>query len=123
MARIAGVDIPRQKRVEVGLTYLYGIGSKIAKEILEKTKINPDTRVRDLTEDEVSRLRSILDSDYTIEGSLRKKVAYDIKRLMDIGAYRGTRHKRSLPARGQKTKNNARTCKGPKQTVGARKKG
>lgn len=119
MARIAGVDIPRQKRVVVGLTYIYGVGQEIAKDILEKTNINPDTRVKNLTEDEVSRLRAILDSEYTIEGGLRKKIAYDIKRLMDIGAYRGTRHKKGLPARGQNTKNNARTCKGPKQTVGA----
>jgi len=123
LARIAGVDIPKQKRVVVGLTYIYGVGQEVAKDILEKTNINPDTRVKNLTEDEVSRLRAILDSEYTIEGGLRKKIAYDIKRLMDIGAYRGTRHKKGLPARGQNTKNNARTCKGPKQTVGAKPKG
>ena len=122
MARIAGVDLPRDKRVEIGLTYIYGIGRKSANAILEKAGINPDTRVRDLTEDEVGVIRKILENDYQVEGDLRREVSLNIKRLMEIGCYRGIRHRRGLPVRGQGTKTNARTRKGPKKTVGRKKK-
>ncbi|MBQ3389986.1 MAG: 30S ribosomal protein S13 [Firmicutes bacterium] len=122
MARIAGVDLPRDKRVEIGLTYIYGIGRKSATAILEKAGINPDTRVRDLTEDEVGVIRKILENDYQVEGDLRREVSLNIKRLMEIGCYRGIRHRRGLPVRGQGTKTNARTRKGPKKTVGRKKK-
>ncbi len=122
MARIAGVDLPREKRVEVGLTYVFGIGDSSAKKILEKTGINPDTRVKDLTDDEVAKLREIIDGEYKVEGDLRREVALNIKRLMEIGSYRGVRHRKSLPVRGQKTKTNARTCKGPRKTIANKKK-
>ena len=122
MARIAGVDLPRDKRVEIGLTYIYGIGRPTAAKILEQAGINPDTRVKDLSEDEVGAIRKIIDSEYTVEGDLRREVSMNIKRLMDIGCYRGIRHRRGLPVRGQKTKTNARTRKGPKKTVGRKKK-
>ena len=117
MARIAGVDLPREKRVEVALTYIYGMGRKSAQNVLSKTAINPDTRVRNLTEDEVGRLREHIDKQLKVEGDLRREVAMSIKRLMEIGCYRGIRHRRGLPVRGQTTKNNARTRKGPKRTV------
>lgn len=122
MARIAGVDLPRDKRVEVGLTYIYGIGRTSSKKILAELNINPDTRCKDLTEDEVNALRNILDEKYTVEGDLRREVNLNIKRLIEIGSYRGMRHRRGLPVRGQKTKTNARTRKGPKKTVGRAKK-
>ncbi|MBS4031662.1 MAG: 30S ribosomal protein S13 [Clostridiales bacterium] len=122
MARIAGVDLPREKRVEVALTYIFGIGRKTAQSILTQTAINQDTRVRDLTEDEVNRLREYIDKNNKVEGDLRREVAMNIKRLMEIGSYRGIRHRRGLPVRGQTTKNNARTRKGPKRTVGVRRK-
>jgi small subunit ribosomal protein S13 len=122
LARISGVDLPRDKRVEVALTYLYGIGPTLAKDVLAKTGINPDTRVRDLTEDEVSRLRDTLDKKFKIEGDLRREVSMNIKRLVEIGCYRGIRHRRGLPVRGQNTKNNSRTRKGGKKTVGVRRK-
>ncbi len=122
MARIAGVDLPREKRVEIGLTYIFGVGRSISQQILEKTGINPDTRVRDLTEEEVSKLRDVIDKDYKVEGDLRREVSLNIKRLMEIGSYRGLRHRRGLPVRGQKTKTNARTRKGPSRTVGAKRK-
>jgi small subunit ribosomal protein S13 len=122
MARIVGVDLPREKRVEIALTYIYGIGRKTAQDILSQTAINMDTRVRDLTEDEVNRLREYIDKNYKVEGDLRREVAMNIKRLMEIGSYRGIRHRRGLPVRGQTTKNNARTRKGPKRTVGVRRK-
>ena len=122
MARIAGVDLPREKRVEIGLTYIYGIGLPTSKAILEKAGINPDTRVKDLTEEEVGAIRKIIDSDYVVEGDLRREVSMNIKRLMEIGCYRGIRHRRNLPVRGQNTKNNSRTRKGPKKTVGRKKK-
>ena len=122
MARIAGVDLPRDKRVEIGLTYIYGIGRVSADKILEAAKVNPDTRVRDLTDEEVKKLSEIIDADYMVEGDLRRDVALNIKRLQEIGCYRGIRHRRSLPCRGQKTKTNARTCKGPKRTVANKKK-
>ncbi len=122
MARIAGVDLPREKRVEIGLTYIYGIGRASSNEILSKAGVNPDTRVRDLKEDEVAKIRDILEKEYTIEGDLRRQVAMDIKRLTEIGCYRGVRHRKSLPCRGQKTKTNARTCKGPRRTVANKKK-
>lgn len=122
MARIAGVDLPREKRVEVALTYIYGIGSTLAKQVLNKTGINPDTRVRDLTEDEIGRLRETLDKEYQVEGDLRREVSLNIKRLMEIGSYRGVRHRRGLPVRGQNTKNNSRTRKGIKRTVGVKRK-
>ena len=122
MARIAGVDLPREKRVEIGLTYIYGIGKPTAKAILEKAGINPDTRVKDLTEDEAGAIRKIIDSEYMVEGDLRREVSLNIKRLMEIGSYRGIRHRRGLPVRGQNTKTNARTRKGPKKTVGRKKK-
>ncbi|ABY92194.1 30S ribosomal protein S13 [Thermoanaerobacter mathranii subsp. mathranii str. A3] len=122
MARIAGVDLPRDKRVEIALTYIYGIGRSRSNEILAKAGVNPDTRVKDLTEEEVSRLREIIDKEYKVEGDLRKEVAMNIKRLMDIGCYRGIRHKRGLPVRGQRTRTNARTRKGPRKTVAKKKK-
>ena len=122
MARIAGVDLPREKRVEIGLTYIFGIGRSASTKILAKTGINPDTRVKDLTEDEVSKLREIIDAEYTVEGDLRRQVALDIKRLMEIGCYRGIRHRRGLPVRGQRTKTNARTRKGPAKTIANKKK-
>ncbi len=122
MARIAGVDLPREKRVEIGLTYIYGIGRPTAKLILEKAGVNPDTRVKDLSEDEVGAIRKIIDAEYMVEGDLRREVSLNIKRLMEIGCYRGIRHRRNLPVRGQNTKNNSRTRKGPKKTVGRKKK-
>ncbi len=122
MARIAGVDIPRDKRVEVALTYIYGIGRSTSLEILNKTDVNPDTRVRDLTEEEVNRLRETIDKEYLVEGDLRREVAQNIKRLMDIGSYRGYRHRRGLPVRGQRTRTNARTRKGPKRGIGGKRR-
>ena len=122
MARIAGVDLPREKRVEIGLTYIYGIGLPTSRIILEKAGVNPDTRVKDLSEEEVGAIRKIIDSEYVVEGDLRREVSMNIKRLMEIGCYRGIRHRRGLPVRGQNTKNNSRTRKGPKKTVGRKKK-
>jgi len=122
MARIAGIDIPREKRVEVALTYIYGVGLSSSQKILKQTSINPDTRVRDLTEDQVNRLREVIDRSFKVEGDLRREVALNIKRLIEIGSYRGMRHRRNLPSRGQRTKTNARQRRGPKKTVGARKK-
>jgi small subunit ribosomal protein S13 len=122
MARIAGVDLPRDKRAVIGLTYIYGVGKQTSADILEKAGINESTRIKDLTEDEVSKLRSILEEEYLVEGDLRREVAMHIKRLKDIGCYRGIRHRKRLPLRGQKTKTNARTCKGPKKTVSRKKK-
>jgi len=122
MARIAGVDLPRDKRVVIGLTYIYGIGNTTARKIVEATGVNPDTRVRDLTEDEVSRLREYIDHNVKVEGDLRREVALNIKRLVEIGCYRGIRHRRGLPVRGQRTKTNARTRKGPRRTVANKKK-
>ena len=122
MARIAGVELPNQKRVEIGLTYIFGIGRSTANKILEKTGINPDTRCKDLTEDEVSRLRDEIQDFHKVEGDLRRDVALDIKRLVEIGCYRGVRHRKGLPVRGQRTKTNARTRKGPKRTVANKKK-
>lgn len=122
MARIAGVDLPRDKRVEIGLTYVYGIGLPTSKLILDKAGINPDTRVKDLSEDEVRKITNIINEEYVVEGDLRREVSLNIKRLMEIGSYRGIRHRRGLPVRGQKTKTNARTRKGPKKTVGRKKK-
>ncbi len=122
MARIAGVDLPRDKRVEVSLTYIFGIGRSSSRKILAEAGINPDTRVKDLTEEEVARLRDIIEKSYTVEGDLRRQVSMDIKRLMDLGCYRGLRHRRGLPVRGQNTKNNARTRKGPKRTAAGKKK-
>ena len=122
MARIAGVDIPRDKRVEISLRYLYGIGPTIAQRICEQTRITPGTRVRDLTEEEVSRIRELIDRDYKVEGDLRREVNLNIKRLIEIGSYRGLRHRRGLPVHGQRTKTNARTRKGPRKTVAGRKK-
>ena len=121
MARISGVDLPKDKRVEIGLTYIYGIGRKSAKDILEKAGINPDIRVKDLTDDQEAALRDVIDKDYTIEGDLRREVALNIKRLTEIGCYRGTRHRRGLPVRGQRSKTNARTRKGPKKTIANKK--
>lgn len=122
MARIAGVDLPREKRVEIGLTYIYGIGRVSATKILEAAKVNPDTRVRELTDEEVKRLSEVIDADFTVEGDLRREIAMNIKRLQEIGCYRGIRHRKGLPVRGQKTKTNARTRKGPKRTVANKKK-
>ena len=122
MARISGVDLPKEKRIEIGLTYVYGIGRTSAKKILEETGINPDTRVKDLTEEEEAKLRDCIDKSYTVEGDLRRVVALDIKRLTEIGCYRGTRHRRGLPCRGQRSKTNARTRKGPKRTIANKKK-
>jgi small subunit ribosomal protein S13 len=121
MARIAGVDIPREKRVEYALPYIYGVGLTTSQQILERTGINPDTRVRDLTDDEVARLRDIIEKEMRVEGDLRREVAMNIKRLMDIGCYRGMRHRRGMPMRGQRTKTNARTRRGPKRAIGLRK--
>lgn len=122
MARIAGVDLPRDKRIEIGLTYIFGIGRTISKKILESTGVNPSTRVRSLTEDEVGKLREYIDKNVKVEGDLRRDVTQNIKRLIEINCYRGIRHRRSLPVRGQRTKTNARTRKGPKRTVGRKKK-
>ena len=122
MARIAGVDLPRDKRVEVALTYIYGIGRPTSRKILKDTAINADTRVRDLTEEEIARLRHILAKEYKLEGDLRREVSLNIKRLIEIGCYRGIRHRRGMPVRGQRTKTNARTRKGPRKTVGVRRK-
>ena len=122
MARIAGVDLPNEKRVEYGLTYVYGIGVASSNKILAEAGVNPDTRVKDLTEDEEKKIREIIDRDYTVEGDLRRQIALDIKRLMEIGCYRGLRHRRGLPVRGQRTKTNARTRKGPKRTIAGKKK-
>ena len=122
MARIAGVDIPREKRVEVALTYVFGIGLPTSQKILAQTNINPDTRVRDLTEEQVNRLREVIDRRYKVEGDLRREVALNIKRLIEIGSYRGVRHRRNLPVRGQRTKTNARTRKGPRKGAVAKKK-
>ena len=122
MARIAGVDLPRDKRIEIGLTYVYGIGRVSATKILELAKVNPDTRVRDLTDDEVKAISEVIDATMVVEGDLKREVALNIKRLQEIGCYRGIRHRKSLPVRGQKTKTNARTCKGPKRTVANKKK-
>ena len=122
MARISGVDLPREKRVEIGLTYIYGIGRVSSNKILAAADVNPDTRVKDLTDEEVARIRDVIDGEYTVEGDLRREVAMDIKRLQEIGCYRGIRHRKSLPVRGRKTKTNARTRKGPKKTVANKKK-
>ncbi len=122
MARLSGVDLPREKRVEIGLTYIFGIGLKTSQNLLAATGINPDTRVRELTDDEVNRLREIIDRDHRVEGDLRREVAMNIKRLMDIGSYRGLRHRRGMPVRGQRTRTNARTRRGPKRAIGGRRK-
>ncbi len=122
MARLAGVDLPRDKRVEIALTYIYGIGHTSAKKIIEASGVNPDTRVRDLTEGEIVRLREVVERDYRVEGDLRRQVTASIRRLQEIGCYRGIRHRRGLPVRGQNTKNNARTRKGPKRVAGAKRK-
>ena len=122
MARISGIDIPREKRVEISLTYIFGIGLPTSQKILAQANVNPDTRVRDLTEDQVNRLREIVDRRHKVEGDLRREVALNIKRLQEIGSYRGLRHRRNLPARGQRTKTNARQRRGPKRTVGVRRK-
>ena len=122
MARIAGIDLPREKRVEIALTYIFGIGRKSANDILKLANVNPDTRVKDLTEDQEAALRDVIDKNYTIEGALRREVALNIKRLTEIGCYRGMRHRRGLPVRGQRTKTNARTRKGPKKTIANKKK-
>ena len=122
MARIAGVDLPNNKRVEIALTYIYGIGRKSASDILTKTGINPDTRAKDLTEDEIAKIRDEIENSYTVEGDLRRNVSMDIKRMVDINCYRGIRHRKSLPVRGQRTKTNARTRKGPAKTIANEKK-
>ncbi len=122
MARISGVDLPRDKRVEIGLTYIYGIGRASSNRILAEAGVNPDTRCKDLTDDEVNKIRDIIDATQMVEGDLRREVAMNIKRLQEIGCYRGIRHRKGLPVRGQKTKTNARTCKGPKKTVANKKK-
>ena len=122
MARIAGVDLPRDKRIEIGLTYIFGIGRKTANDILAATGVNPDIRVRDLSEDDVSKLREYIDHHCTVEGDLRRDIAFDIKRLIEIGSYRGLRHRKGLPVRGQRSKTNARTRKGPKKTIANKKK-
>lgn len=122
MARIAGIDLPRERRIEAALPVIYGIGPSRSREILQKTGINPDTRVKDLTDAEVARLREVIDRDYKVEGELRAEVQMNVKRLMDIGCYRGLRHRRGLPVRGQRTKTNARTRKGPRRTVAGKKK-
>ena len=122
MARIAGVDLPREKRVEIGLTYIYGIGLKTSQKLLKENNINPDTRVKDLTEEEVNKLREAISENYTVEGELKTQISLDIKRLMEIGCYRGVRHRKGLPVRGQNTKNNARTRKGPARTMANKKK-
>ena len=123
MARTAGVDLPRDKRIEIGLTYIFGIGRKTATDILVKAGVDPDIRVKDLSEEDAGKIRKIIDSEYSVEGDLRRDVSLNIKRLMEIGCYRGIRHRRGLPVRGQNTKTNARTRKGPKKTVGRKKKG
>ena len=122
MARIAGVDIPNNKRVEIALTYIYGIGRKSANDILAKTGINPDTRAKDLTEEEIAKLRDVIENEYTVEGDLRREVALNIKRMVEINCYRGIRHRKGLPVRGQRTKTNARTRKGPAKTIANKKK-
>ena len=122
MARIAGIDLPREKRIEIGLTYIYGIGRTSANKILELAQIDPDTRVKDLTDEQEAKLRDVIDKNFTIEGDLRREVALNIKRLTEIGCYRGVRHRRGLPVRGQRTKTNARTRKGPKKTIANTKK-
>ena len=122
MARIAGVDLPREKRVEIGLTYIFGIGLTTSKKILAETGVNPDTRVKDLTEDDVSKLREYIDKNLEEEGDRRRSIAFDIKRLIEIGSYRGLRHRKGLPVRGQRSKTNARTRKGPKKTIANKKK-
>ncbi len=122
MARISGVDLPREKRIEIALTYVYGIGLTSAKKIIEMTGINPDTRVKDLTDEEESRIREVIDQHFLVEGDLRRQTALDIKRLMEIGSYRGNRHRKGLPVRGQRSKTNARTRKGPKRTIANKKK-
>ena len=122
MSRIAGTDLPKEKRLEIGLTYIFGIGRSRANEILAATGLNPDTRVKDLTEDDVAKLREYIDKSYRVEGDLRRDTALDIKRLIEIGSYRGLRHRRGLPVRGQRTKTNARTRKGPKRTIANKKK-
>jgi small subunit ribosomal protein S13 len=122
VARIAGVDIPREKRVAVALTYIYGIGPTVARQVIGAANVSPDTRARDLTEDEINRLREVIDRRFKVEGDLRREVSMNVKRLMEIGTYRGLRHRRNLPARGQRTKTNARQRRGPKRTVGIRRK-
>mgnify|MGYP000458374463 CR=1 FL=1 len=122
MARIAGIDLPRDKRVEIGLTYIYGVGLSTSQKVLKEANVNPDTRIKDLTEDELARIREVLERTTPVEGDLRREIALNIKRLTEIGCYRGIRHRRGLPVRGQNTKNNARTRKGPKRTVGAKRK-
>ena len=122
MARISGVDLPREKRIEIGLTYIYGIGRKTASDIVAATGINPDTRVKDLTEEDVSKLREYIEHNVTVEGDLRRETAFDIKRLVEIGCYRGVRHRKNLPVRGQRSKTNARTRKSPKKTIANKKK-
>jgi small subunit ribosomal protein S13 len=122
MARISGIDLPREKRVEIALTYIYGIGLHTSQKLLQRTGVNPDTRVRELTEDEVQRLRDIIDKEMRVEGDLRREISMNIKRLMDIGCYRGLRHRRGMPVRGQQTRTNARTRRGPKRAMGLRKK-
>lgn len=122
MARISGIDLPKEKRVEIGLTYIYGVGLPTSQKILSETGVNPDTRVKDLTEDEVNALRDYINKNVKVEGDLRREIALNIKRLVEIGCYRGIRHRRGLPVRGQKTKTNARTRKGPKKMIGAKKK-
>lgn len=122
MARIAGIDLPREKRVEIALTYIYGIGRTRSRQTVDRAGVNPDTRVKDLTEEEVSKIRSLIEADYVVEGDLRREVALNIKRLQEIGTYRGLRHRRSLPVRGQRTRTNARTRKGKPKTVAGKKK-
>ncbi len=122
MARIAGIDLPREKRIEIGLTYIYGVGVSSSRKILEKAKVNPDTRVKDLTDEQVNSIRKVMDAEYKVEGDLRREVALNIKRLTEIGCYRGIRHRRGLPVRGQRTKTNARTRKGPRKLVSKSKK-
>ncbi len=122
MARIAGVDLPREKRAEIGLQYIYGIGSSTSKKLLLQSSVNPDTRIRDLTDEEVNRLRELIERDLLVEGDLRRQVGMNVKRLMDIGCYRGIRHRRGLPTRGQKTRTNARTRRGPKRAIAGKKK-
>ena len=122
MARIAGIDLPREKRIEIALTYIYGIGRNIADDIIEATGVNPDTRVKDLTETEIGKLRDYIDHNVKVEGDLRRETSMNIKRLIEIGSYRGVRHRRGLPVRGQNTKQNARTRKGPKRTIAGKKK-
>jgi len=122
MARIAGVDLPKEKRVEIGLTYIFGVGLKISQRILKATGVNPDTRIKDLTEDEVNTIRDFINKNVRVEGDLRREVSLNIKRLVEIGCYRGIRHRKGLPCRGQKTKTNARTRKGPKRAIGAKRK-